>query len=136
MIRIIAIVLLILNGISALFGGIELTLDPSGERLGASVEWLQHSPFKDFLIPGLILLVVNGIGSLVAAALSIYRIKGYPIFITIIGFGLTIWIIVQVLMIRKTDTLQLIYGSIGLALIALGGMEWRRRGESLVNGGG
>lgn len=55
-------------GIGALFGGYGLLADAEG--LGAEQSWLDGSPFSDYRIPGLVLLVVVGGGLLTAAALA------------------------------------------------------------------
>lgn len=39
---------------------------PDGSVFGYPVEWLRHSPFADFRIPGLVLFVVVGGGTLAA----------------------------------------------------------------------
>jgi len=47
--------------ISAIPAGLSLIFDPSGGSLGHSKEILQHSPFSDFLFPGLFLFVLLGL---------------------------------------------------------------------------
>ena len=54
-------------GIGALFGGGGAVLNPNNP-MGISVDVLKNSPFSNFLIPGIILLVVIGFGNLFAAA--------------------------------------------------------------------
>lgn len=49
----------------ALFGGYGLLSDAEG--LGARQSWLQGSPFPDYTIPGLFLLIVIGGGMLLTA---------------------------------------------------------------------
>jgi len=52
--RIIAIILLLFNAISALFGGWGLISDPSGETLEMPLRFLEHSPclviFQGFIL--------------------------------------------------------------------------------------
>lgn len=43
-------------GIGAVSGGLAAITNPT-EPLGASVELLKNSPFKDYLIPGIILFM-------------------------------------------------------------------------------
>ena len=47
-------------GLGAVAGGLGLVLEPDGSNLGMPLSMLEHSPFSDFLIPGLVLLLVNG----------------------------------------------------------------------------
>lgn len=118
--RIIAMLLLLFNGTSAIFGGWSLIRDPSGSDLKMSLSYLQSSPFNDFFIPGLILFIVNGVFSLLVMLWTALRWRHYVWLILIQGTLLTGWIIVQVIMLRQFNYLHLIYGGIGLALLAIG----------------
>ena len=48
-------------GIGALFGGGVFIISPSGKLFGMPLALLKHSPFPDFLIPGLILFFLLGL---------------------------------------------------------------------------
>lgn len=82
-------------GIGAVPAGIAMISDPGGESLEMYVDMLRRSPFTDFLIPGIVLLLVNGIGSLFGALVSLraYQIAG----LIAIGLGtfLILWIVIQ-----------------------------------------
>jgi hypothetical protein len=47
--------------LNALGGGAALMLAPDGSLLQIRKEWIAHSPFSDFFVPGLILFTVNGL---------------------------------------------------------------------------
>lgn len=119
-------------GVSAAFGGIVLTLNPTGTWLQIPLSILQFSPFRDFLIPGLILGIVFGIGSF-ATLLALWFRPIWPLGTALTGFtgahwswsaalaiglGQVIWIVTEMVMVRGTDWLQFVYGGLGL-LIAL-----------------
>ena len=53
--------LLAFLGVGALGGGGLLTASPSGKLMGMPLSMLAHSPFTDFLVPGLILFTVLGV---------------------------------------------------------------------------
>lgn len=53
-------VILLFLSLGALYGGGSLILYPDGSRLGMQ-PWLHKIPFPDFLIPGIILLLFNGL---------------------------------------------------------------------------
>jgi hypothetical protein len=57
-------------GLGALYGGCGLLLD--AERLGVKESWLQGSPFPNYRIPGVVLLVAVG-GGLLSAAVATWR---------------------------------------------------------------
>ena len=100
--------------IGALICGALMVLFPSGKILQLPQDLLKGSPFNNFIIPGIILFVVNGIGQLVAGLLTFRRhpLAGYAG--AVFGMGLMIWIFVQVSMIGGGNLLQYIYFFIGI----------------------
>jgi hypothetical protein len=120
---IIGIILLFLHGLSALVGGGELIYDPSGEIIYLSVDMLEHSPFDDFLIPGIILFVVNGIFNIFSAIWCLLKRDGYPLLMIACGVLLIIWIAVQIIMIRQFyPPLHAPYLLAGITIIVCGGI--------------
>jgi len=109
----------ILVAIGALVSGAMLIVAPSGALLQAPPDMLAGSPFHDFLIPGMILFLVNGVGQLVAGVLTLrhHRWSGY--IGAVFGFGLMIWIFVQVNMIGGGHWLQYTYFTAGVVETAL-----------------
>jgi hypothetical protein len=119
--RIIAIIILFFNAVSALFGGWALMSDPSGETLDMPLRFLEHSPFENFLVPGIILFVTNGIFSLLFAVMVLLKFMNYSWLVIFQGFILVGWLIIQIIMIREFYApLHILYFSIGLLLIAAG----------------
>lgn len=125
--RIITIGMLLFNAAAAIYGGAALMIRPSGAYLQLSLSWLQHSPFRDYFIPGLFLFVFNGISS-VLVAFAVYKsYKHYPALVTLQGALLTAWILVQVWMLQLVSNLHYIYGALGIALIGCGLFLWQRK---------
>lgn len=129
--RILCSILLLLNGIGALYGGYSFIIDPSGKLLGANISWLEASPFTDFLIPGIILFIVLGVGSVVTAIFTIFHIRHYIYLLIAIGTGIIIWILTQIAMIQMLYFLQYIIGGIGLVVLICG-LVLRRRETNVV----
>jgi hypothetical protein len=48
-------------GINATIGGALLILKPDGSLLGMDQNWIDNAPFRNYLLPGLILFLANGI---------------------------------------------------------------------------
>jgi len=92
-------ILQIFIGIGAVGCGLLLIIDPSGSKMGLPIEALSNSPFESYLIPGLLLFSVNGIGNVFSAVLSFRknRYSGYTG--AFFGTALIIWIIVQTVLI-------------------------------------
>jgi hypothetical protein len=121
--RITALILLFFNGISAIFGGVGLMADPGGEAMQMPLEFLENTPFKDFLIPGIILFTFNGILSLMIFVLTILKVKRYAWFIIFQGCVLIIWLTVQIIMIEKFyPPLHIPYYLVGILLVISGSL--------------
>ncbi len=124
------VLLLALQGLGGLFGGLSLVLAPSGEIMQMPVSMLAGSPFTNFLIPGLILLVALGLLPLllVWALLSQPRLDWFErlniykgihwswTYCLYLGIMLVIWIMVEIIFIPY-DVLQTIFGVVGVAII-------------------
>jgi hypothetical protein len=124
--RITAIVLLLFNAIGALWGGFGLIYDPGGEFMQMPLDYLRHSPFTNYLIPGIILFVFNGLFSLMAAFFAIIQHRIYPHFIVFQGAVLMIWLTVQIILIRIFYApLHLPFYIIATILIILGSLLLR-----------
>jgi hypothetical protein len=120
--KILSVCLLLLNGVAAIFGGGNLIDRPDGSSLSLSMDWLKYSPFHNYLIPGIILLIANGLSSLLILGAILIDYRKYPVLIIGQGVILTGWIVIQVLMIRTVVGLHLLMGVVGLVLILSG---WR-----------
>lgn len=102
------------TAIGAIPAGIGYLLDTSGKGMGTSTEMLANSPLDSFLLPGLFLVLVNGLANLAGAYLSFTRnrLAGYAGFF--LGVTLCLWIIIQVAWISLTSVLQPVFLIIGL----------------------
>ena len=112
-------VIQMLVGISAMVSGAMLAAYPSGELLQAPLEMLRGSPFSDFLVPGIILFMINGVGQFLA---GIFTLRRHPLAAhagVVFGIALMIWIFVQVNMISGGHILQYSYFFIGVVETSL-----------------
>lgn len=118
--------LCLFTGVTAVAGGLALITSP--QRIeGPRLELLEHSPFDTFLVPGLLLLSVVGLGNLAAAALEARRIKGSELAVLVAGAALTVWIVTQLVMIRTVSWLQLVYFLVGSVTLGCAVWLWRVR---------
>jgi hypothetical protein len=122
--RNILISLLLFLGVSAIGGGLLLIISPSGKLLGGlPLSILEHSPFSDFLIPGIILFLVLGFfPCLISLALikkPTNRLAEYFNFFKdmhwawsfciYMAFALIIWIQVETIFVQGVGWLQTFY---------------------------
>lgn len=112
----------VFSGMGALSGGIPMVLHPDGMAQGLSLSVLANSPFKSFFLPGLLLLLVIGAGSLFGAFLSLNHKRPAGQFGMITGSALIIWIAVQLFYIGLTSWLQLVFLVVGLAQLIVGSL--------------
>jgi len=122
-----ALVLDFLLSLGALGGGLVLMIAPRGEIMPLPLSALAGSPFDTYFVPGLILFVVLGLGSLVAAGLAWHRHPLAPTATFVVGAGLLIWVAVQVAIIGYSNEppLQAIYGVLGVVLVLIA-LRWVR----------
>jgi hypothetical protein len=121
----ITIAALIWLGIGALAGGIALVTRPDGSAMGFETSILAGSPFHDFLVPGLILGGLFGLGSFVVAFLGLRHHPLAPLLAFGIGCGQMIWIVVQLAIIQTISFLHPLMFATGL-VIAVGAVFWSR----------
>lgn len=124
--KIISSILLLINGIGALWGGANLLSDTSGKSMGWSLEMLAHTPFSNYFIPGLILFIANGLFSLFVFLLLLLGNRKYSLFVLAQGAILMGWILIQVLMLRAFIQLHLIMLLIGVSLAICGLILYRK----------
>ena len=101
-------------GIGAVICGVILVLYPSGRVLKMPLSLLAGSPFSNYLIPGMILFLVNGVGQLWAGVLSFRHHSWSGHASAVFGMGLIIWIFMQVSMLGGGHWLQYTYFMIGV----------------------
>lgn len=111
--------LTLVSALSAVGGGIELLLWPTGNAYLA-LELLEPTVFESFFVPGLVLAIVVGGTSLVAAVLALARSRATYDATILAGGTLTLWIAAEMALLRQPHWLHAIYGGIGLALWGLG----------------
>lgn len=122
--RNILIALLLFLGIAAMGGGFVLIISPSGKLIGGlPLSILEHSPFSDFLIPGVILFLVLGLlpcflsfalikkpGNRIAEYFNFFKDMywawSYCIYV---AFALIIWIQVESIFVQSVGWLQTFY---------------------------
>ena len=118
--RVQAIILLFLLGISATLGAIPLILYPHQKPWQMSQNLLEHSPFNSFLIPGIVLLVANGMLCGYVLVITLRRLPGYDSWVAAQGSVLLGWLVVECIMIRLVIWPHYLYGAIGLTLLVSG----------------
>lgn len=100
-------------GIGALAGGLAAITNPQ-TPLGITVEVLKNSPFSDFLIPGIILFTVIGLGNIICALMFHFKSRFQGYISSVFSWALVIWIVVQCIMMNAIAFLHVLFFTIGL----------------------
>jgi hypothetical protein len=134
--RLPVIPLLVLSGallflsLTGLMGGILLLQDPSGALMQMDTSALARTPFQNYTIPGLLLLIVYGLGGLIALATLWLRPQSKPLMsltrwthehwawdLTFaLGVFLLVWLVVQLFVLPATTPIQAVMFVIALIL--------------------
>lgn len=100
-------------GIGAIAGGLAAITNPQ-EPLGMSVEPLKNSPFSNYLVPGIILFAIIGLGNIISALMFHFKSKYQGYISSVFSWALVIWIIVQCVMLNAVVFLHALYFTIGV----------------------
>lgn len=100
-------------GIGAIFGGLAAITNPE-EPLGITVDALKYSPFSNFLIPGIILFTVIGLGNVFSALMFRFKSKFQGYISSVFSWALVIWIVVQCIMLDTIAFLHILFFIIGV----------------------
>lgn len=105
-------------GVGALVGGGAAIINPM-QPLGMPIEPLKNSPFTNYLIPGIILFMILGVGNIYSAFMIHYKSKFQGYISSVFSCALVIWIVVQCLMLNAIAFLHVLFFSIGLIEVIL-----------------
>jgi hypothetical protein len=129
--RNVLLVLLAFLGLGAIGGGAVLIISPYGEMLGLPLVILAHSPFRSFLVPGIILFCILGLVpiGLIFALLKKFQWNlgeqtnffndmhwswTYSIYV---AFALIIWMQVEMVFLQAVHWLHTLYMGLAIAII-------------------
>jgi hypothetical protein len=90
------------------------------QRVAGRAELLEETPFVTYLVPGIVLFAVNGLGSLAGAIASFARHRYAGEAAMALGAFLVAWILVQVYWMSGFHWLHWLYLSLGIVEAVLG----------------
>ena len=119
-------------GLSAIGGGIAIVTGAFDQWF--SLAWLAGTPFSDYTIPGLVLLIVVGGGMLLGAATQFIQREWAVLLSAALGLMLLGWVAVEVAIIDRyaeavvasTVVQQILIPVLGLVIIALAASLWMK----------
>ena len=128
--RIALVVIEAIIGLGALAGGIAILTGVFDQWL--PLAWLQGTPFSDYTIPGLILLIVIGGGMLLAAATVFVQREWAVLLLAVMGLVMIGFEVFEVAIIdRNTQAIipstlmqQALMSGLGLVILGLASYLW------------
>ncbi len=115
--RVFLLILLVFVGVTATVSGLMLMIRPDGSLMQMPADILLTSPFRNFLIPGIVLFAFVGLVNGMAAWLLIRRHPAQYDWAMVAGVMIGGWIVVQIIMIQSFSWLQFIYLGTGLLMV-------------------
>jgi len=106
-------------GITAIAGGFRLVSNPNGTS-DIPIEWLNSSPFTNYLIPGLVLLIVIGFGHVLGGIFSFLSKRYAGGIAAILGTFLILFMTIEVWFVGLRNFLQPLYFILGAIVLVLG----------------
>lgn len=116
-------------GLVILLAFIALTSIPSGVAMITGAlhippEFLQGSLFRNYTIPGLVLAIIVG-GSSLLAAVTVFVRREWSIIISMVaGIMMASYEVVELAIIQQFSWLQVLYFAIGAVILGLAGYLW------------
>ena len=100
-------------------GGLSFVISPSGELLQIPLSLLNNTPFDNYLIPGIILLICIGLYPTIVSFGLFNRKENHWSWTgsVYIGIMLIIWMDVQVMLIGYNAIIQFIYAILGVLTV-------------------
>ena len=125
------IILLAILGVGAVFGGGVLIISPSGQLFGMPLSLLDHSPFNNFLVPGIILFTILGIAP-IGVTIALIKKPAFEFaelfnfykdmywgwtYCIYTAFALIIWIQIEMTFLRAVHWSHTLYMLLAVAIL-------------------
>ncbi len=106
----------------AVFTGVMMVSSSSGVFIQYPKEWLSKVPFKSWVIPGIIVILVFGLGNIISAVISFRKSSNKPwVMSTIMGGIFFVSIIAQVIILGEWYMATLQFLIISIIQVCLSG---------------
>lgn len=120
LIWIIAISLLLANGINAMATGYAFMIHPAWNLPGLTIPYFTPFSPNNFFMPGILLFLILGLMSIVISIIALLRRTFYPFLISLQGLALFIWTLAQMAFIGFGHPMLIMIGVVSIILIPVG----------------
>ena len=105
--------------ITATLSGLLMITKPDGSILNLPINLLEPTPFRNYLVPGILLTAFVGFVNLIAVFFNLQRHPNRFNWAMAGGLMISVWILVQFFLLRAAHWLHFIYLGIGLLIILI-----------------
>jgi hypothetical protein len=120
LIWIIAISLLLANGIHAMATGYTFIIHPVWNLRGLTIAYLTPSSLHNFFMPGILLFLILGFMSIIISIIALLKGTFYPFLISLQGVALFVWTLSQIIFLGFLHPMLIVIGVISIMLIPMG----------------
>lgn len=120
LIWIIAISLLLANGIHAMATGYAFIIHPVWNMPGLTIPYLTPSSLDNFFMPGILLFLILGLMSIIVSIVALLKGTFYPFLISLQGVALFVWTLSQIIFLGFLHPMLIVIGIISIMLIPIG----------------
>jgi hypothetical protein len=120
------VVLEVFLAAGAFYGGTQLVRDPSGGllQMPANQFLSEGGVFRDWLVPGVVLLLANGVFPLLVVVAELRRARWAGPGHLAVGCVLTGWMVVQAAVMGIGAPIQVVFLALGLVILVLAILHW------------
>jgi len=105
--------------LTSTLSGLLMISNPDGGIMNLQLSLVKGTPFKNFLIPGILLMVVVGGVNVLAVFYNMQRHPNRYNWAIAGGIMISGWIVVQMILIHTAHWLHILYLGIGIIIILL-----------------
>lgn len=105
--------------LTAALSGLVMISNPDGSILNLPISLLENTPFKNYRTPGILLTVLVGGVNLMAVFYNMQRHPTRYNWAIAGGCMISVWILIQLLLIQAAHWLHFIYLGVGLLIILI-----------------
>lgn len=113
------LILLCFIAFTSVVSGIMMISGPDGKIMNLPLSLLKGTPFRNFLVPGILLTFIVGGINLLAAYYNLLKRTNQYNWAIAGGLVISAWIIVQMILIRAAHWLHFLYLGTGIFIVLL-----------------
>jgi hypothetical protein len=115
-----ALILLLLSSAGGFYAGYNLLIQPDGSTIQQPLVLLQHTPFNNFYIPAILLIITVGILGVLSIIVTIFQVSYHAKFTIAAGLILTVWMFVYMVLAPEIYRTQYVVLAMGLGELLCG----------------